>query len=94
MPLHAIWTPPIITYARRDYKAGSQNWQICQRNNQWIYFANKAGILEYNGITWNLYPFDNHSDGRSVLCAADNRRIYTGGVSEFGYLGSPVKFCV
>jgi len=83
---HGNWTPLIVTYSRSDYKAGSQNWQIAQRCNHWMYFANKAGILEFNGIEWRLYPFDNSSDGRSLLCAADNRRIYVGGVNEFGYL--------
>jgi len=80
------WTPQIVTYSRSEYKAGSQNWQIAQRCNHWMYFANKAGILEFNGIEWALYPFDNSSDGRSLLCAADNRRIYMGGINEFGYL--------
>ncbi|MCL1974510.1 MAG: hypothetical protein FWG54_06830 [Bacteroidetes bacterium] len=86
LPALGNWTPQIVTYARSEYKAGSQNWQIAQRGDHWMYFANKAGILEFNGTAWNLYPFDNSSDGRSLLCAADNRRIYVGGINEFGYL--------
>ena len=80
------WTPQIVTYSRIEYKAGSQNWQIAQRNNHWIYFANKAGILEFNGLAWTLYPFDNSADGRSLLFSADNRRLYVGSINEFGYL--------
>ncbi len=59
-----------------------------------MYFANQAGILEFNGTEWSLYPLDNNADGRSLLCAADNRRIYVGGVNEFGYLEPDAAGCL
>ena len=84
--IHANWTYPIRNYTRNDYKAGSQNWQIIQSNNQWMYFANKMGILEFNGRDWELYALNNRIDVRSLMKSEDNKRIYAGGVNEFGYL--------
>ncbi len=84
--VHANWTYPISNYTRNDYKAGSQNWQIIQHSNRWMYFANKMGILEFNGRDWELYSLNNQTDVRSLMKTEDNKRIYVGGVNEFGYL--------
>ena len=84
--VHANWTYPIHNYTRNDYKAGSQNWQIIQNSNQWMYFGNKMGILEFNGRDWELYAMNNRIDVRSLMKSEDNKRIYAGGVNEFGYL--------
>lgn len=82
----AEWTNVIINYSRNDYKAGSQNWQIIQADNQWMYFANKTGILEYNGKHWNLYSLQNNVNARSLFCSKKDNRIYVGGINEIGYL--------
>lgn len=86
LSVFAEWTNLINNYSRRDYKAGSQNWQIIQLDNHWMYFANKMGILEYNGKDWNLYPLNNNTDTRSLFYSKKEGRIYTGGIHEFGYL--------
>jgi len=49
-----------------------------------MYFANKSGVLEFNGNDWNLYTLNNRSDVRAIECSND--RIYLGGLNEFGYL--------
>ena len=84
--VHANWTYPIRNYTRNDYKAGSQNWQITQNSNQWMYFANKMGILEFNGRDWELYALNNRIDVRSLMKSENDKRIYVAGVNEFGYL--------
>ncbi len=77
----------ITNYTRNEYKAGSQNWQIMQDDvTSWMYFANKMGILEFNGLDWNLHRFNNQSEGRTLLKSTRNNRIYVAGVNEFGYL--------
>lgn len=76
----------INNYTRNDYHAGSQNWQIAQSDNHWIYFANKMGVLEFNGRDWRLYPLENNTDTRSLYYSRKDQRIYTGGINEFGYL--------
>jgi DNA-binding CsgD family transcriptional regulator len=49
-----------------------------------MYFANKSGVLEYNGNEWKLYTLNNKSDVRAIQ--RSDSMIYAGGLNEFGYL--------
>ncbi len=51
-----------------------------------MYFANKMGVLEYNGLEWRLYTLNNQTDVRSLMKSDRDKRIYVGGVNELGYL--------
>lgn len=82
----AKWGYIVNNYTRNDYQAGSQNWQITQSDNYRMYFANKTGILEFNGQDWKLYPLNTNTDARSLLYSKKDQRIYAGGINEFGYL--------
>lgn len=75
--------PPIIKYPSTVYHAGNQNWMIEQDQNQFMYFANNEGLLEYNGAEWTLYPSPNETIIRSVKVIGN--RIFTGSYMEFGY---------
>lgn len=75
--------PPIEKYSPLSYNAGNQNWMISQGKNQFIYFANNDGLLEFNGSSWNLYSSSNETIIRSVKVIQD--KIYTGCYMEFGY---------
>lgn len=75
--------PPIVNYSPATYGAANQNWMIAQDQNQFIYFANNEGLLEFNGSNWKLYPSPNETIIRSVKVIGD--RIYTGSYMEFGY---------
>lgn len=75
--------PPILNYIPKEYGAGNQNWMISQDNNQFIYFANNEGLLEFNGSSWALYPSPNETILRSVKVI--NNIIYTGCYMEFGF---------
>jgi AraC family transcriptional regulator, chitin signaling transcriptional activator len=75
--------PPIITYKTSDYHAGNQNWKISQDTNNYLYFANNEGLLEFNGSDWTLYPSPNETIIRSVK-VIDNK-IFTGCYMEFGF---------
>ncbi len=64
--------------------AESQNWSITRAQNGYIYAANNAGLLEYDGVEWNFYPSPSGNVIRSV--AVDGQgRIYTSGYREIGY---------
>ena len=84
--IHAQWSYPVINFSRNDYKAGAQNWQIRQGPNGWIYVANSNGLLEYDGKAWNTYAMPN-DNVRSMLIIPQ-KRIYVGGIDEFGYYES------
>lgn len=75
--------PPIINYSPSVYKAGNQNWMISQDKNQFVYFANNDGLLEFNGSKWSLYNSPNETIIRSVKVIGD--KIFTGCYMEFGY---------
>lgn len=75
--------PPIVKYPPNVYAAGNQNWMISQDQNQFVFFANNDGLLEYNGSSWQLYPSPNETILRSVQVIGN--KIYTGGYMEFGF---------
>ncbi|WP_298392652.1 triple tyrosine motif-containing protein [Flavobacterium sp.] len=75
--------PPIVKYHPNEYAAGNQNWMISQDSNQFLFFANNEGLLEFNGSAWTLYPSPNETIIRSVKCIND--KIYTGSYMDFGY---------
>lgn len=75
--------PPIVNYTANTYGGGNQNWMISQDKNQFVFFANNNGLLEFNGSSWKLYPSPNETIMRSVKVIGD--KIYTGCYMEFGY---------
>ncbi len=75
--------PPIVKYSPQTYGAGNQNWMISQGQNQFVYFANNDGLLEFNGSHWQLYPSPNETIIRSVKVIGD--KIFTGSYMEFGF---------
>jgi ligand-binding sensor domain-containing protein/DNA-binding CsgD family transcriptional regulator len=75
--------PPIVKYSSSVYGAGNQNWMISQDDQNYLYFANNDGLLEYNGTTWQLYPAPNETIIRSVKVIGT--KIYTGCYMNFGY---------
>jgi len=83
--LHAFAqeVPPINIFTSQDYGAEDQNWAITQGSDDFIYVANNAGLLEYNGAVWNLYKSPKDVILRSVRSVKN--RVYTGGYMEFGY---------
>jgi AraC family chitin signaling transcriptional activator len=75
--------PPIVKYNSTTYGAGNQNWMISQDKNNFIYFANNDGLLEFNGSNWQLYPSPNETIVRSVKVIGN--KVYTGCYMEFGF---------
>lgn len=76
--------PFVKNFSRDTYKAGTQNWDMAQYNNNVMYFANNNGLLEFDGKNWKCYPIKNTTNVRSVLYDGE-KRIYAGAFNEFGY---------
>ncbi|HEY3388089.1 MAG TPA: regulator, partial [Prolixibacteraceae bacterium] len=76
--------PVVKNYSKTDYNADNQNWSVAEDSAGIIYFANSKGLLEFDGISWKLYPSPN---GNILRCVAidKNNRIYTSGYRELGY---------
>ena len=93
LPVYAqvksIGLPKIINYKKSDYFGGAQNWDMAQAKNGNLYFANTAGLLQFNGTSWNKYSIPNVTV-RS-LKVDKNDRIYVGGYNEFGFFEANKK---
>ena len=48
--------PFIKNYSSNEYKAHEQNFDIIQNDDGIMYFANFAGILEFDGSVWTKIP--------------------------------------
>ena len=79
-----IGIPPITNFYKKDYQAGTQTWDITQDKNGVLYFANNQGLLEFDGVNWNIYPVSNQTIVRSVKIDTDGK-IYVGAQNELGY---------
>ncbi len=93
LPLHGqnlnLGTPPIRNFSKKNYRAGTQTWDMAQDERGVMYFANNQGLLEFDGNNWRLFPLANNTIVRSV-CIGKDKRIYVGGQGDFGYF-SPNK---
>lgn len=81
--LAAGFVPVVSNYSPFDYGAGLQNWDISQDTEGLMFFGNNAGLLSFDGYTWNLTRMPSGQKARS--CMARGRRIYVGSYQEFGY---------
>ena len=79
-----IGTPEIINYSRKQYNAGTQNWDITQDHNGIMYIANNDGLLTFDGSFWRKYTLPDRTHIRTVK-AASQGKIYIGGQDNIGY---------
>lgn len=85
LSVFAGWNSFIVNFDKNLYGKGTQTWQIAPYDDKWVYFANKNGMLQFDGNVWSVFPMNNASDVRSVLASATQKKIYVGGINEFGY---------
>jgi len=85
--IKSVGIPFIRSFSKREYKGGTQNWNMVQTSNGLMYFANNDGVLEFDGNSWRLITMPNNSVVRSL--AVDSlQRVYVGAYNELGYLKS------
>lgn len=65
----------------------NQNFAAIQGNNGTMYFANKKGVLTYDGVSWELIPTLNSP---YALEQDQKGTIYVGCRDNFGYLNKEV----
>lgn len=77
---------PIITktYTKDVHQGDAQIFDIAQGPNGLMYFANKIGLLEYDGVRWQTIKIMDGKEVRSVACSENN--IYIGGKGFMGCL--------
>lgn len=75
--------PPIQIFSPQQTDLGNQNWMISQGADRTLLFGNNKGLVQYDGVHWELYPTADNSIMRSVKAIED--RVYSGNYMDFGY---------
>lgn len=75
--------PQIVNIYRERYHADNKNWSVGQDERGIMYFGNDIGLLEFDGIEWNLNRIPNSLTARSIAVLSHNT-IFTGSYEEFG----------
>lgn len=75
---------PILSGFSQSRNIENQNWALCQDENQIMLFANRKGILTFDGEEWinirmPVVPY-------SLQKNPEDNRIYLGGDNHFGYI--------
>ncbi|MCM4157206.1 LuxR C-terminal-related transcriptional regulator [Gramella sp. AN32] len=77
------FVPPIQNFSPAVYNGATQNWDITQADNGFIYSANNQGLLIFDGLSWQLKSLKGNAIIRSVY--AFQNKIFTGSFKEFGF---------
>jgi serine phosphatase RsbU (regulator of sigma subunit) len=81
-----IGSPYIKNYTSKDFPANNQNWSIINDTSGVMYFGNTNGILEFDGIKWNLVKTPKKSAVRALDIDIKTNTVYVGAANDFGYL--------
>ncbi len=75
---------PYITHFRESKEIESQNWSVCQDEQNVMLFANRKGIMRFDGQNWDLLkiPHIPFALGKNPI---DNK-VYVGANNNYGYL--------
>ena len=76
---------PVYNFSSKTYNAQEQNLAITKDKRGLMYFANRAGILEYDGVSWRLILLDDEKMPRS-LATDDHGKVFVGSENDIGYL--------
>ncbi len=82
--IFAQLTPRVVHFDKEQYGAHSQNWMIAQSSDGKMYFGNTEGLLQYDGLKWELFQMPHQQPVRSVACDSLGN-IFTGAFGELGY---------
>lgn len=59
-------------------------WEIREENGM-IFIATNDGLVQFDGIWAELFPFKNRRQARSLNIYEEENQVLIGGISEFGY---------
>lgn len=79
----------LLTNFKESSEIENQNWAICQDDNNVMLFANRRGILTFDGKIWNSIPIPTIP--YSLKYNPQERKVYVGGDNNYGYLARDEK---
>ena len=83
-----IGRPFITNYSYQDYESHPTNWWALEDKDGIMYFANNDGLLQYDGVNWNLIDTDT---GVRCMVYDDQGVMHVGGGNDFGYMKPNAK---
>lgn len=88
--IKSVGVPEIVNISRNEYGGDGQSWDIIDDEQGNLYLGNNAGVLKFDGETWQLFAVDNKSIVRSLAKGPDGK-IYVGAYNEIGVLEKSSK---
>ena len=83
--IYQAGTPFITYYGPEEYQAHNQNFGLCFDDRNFLYLANFAGAIEYDGHNWQL--FETLAGTRvTAIAYAPNQGVFVGGMGEAGII--------
>jgi serine phosphatase RsbU (regulator of sigma subunit) len=75
---------PLLTHFREKSDIEDQSWAITQDDNKIMLFANRKGILSFDGEEWsqNRFRITPFAMSRNPV----NNKVYIGGENDYGYI--------
>ena len=75
---------PLLTNFKESSELENQSWAICQDDNNVMLFANRRGILTFDGQGWSFIPIPTIP--YSLKYNQAERKVFVGGYNNYGYL--------
>ena len=80
---------PLLTNFKESSEIENQSWAVCQDDNNVMLFANRRGILTFDGQSWNFIPIP--AIPYSLKYNPIEKKVYVGGDNNYGYLSRDDK---
>ncbi len=72
--------------------ATAKAWKIATFDDGWVFFATQDGLLQFDNSMVRMFPLNNRYSSRGVFMDEKKKRLYVGGINEFGYyISDPEK---
>ena len=75
---------PLLTNFKESNEIENQNWAVCQDDNNVMLFANRRGILTFDGQAWSFIQLP--AIPYSLKYNPVEKRVYVGGENNYGYI--------
>ena len=71
-------------FSPRDYGGSTGNWAVVQDHRGVVFVGNNDGVLEYDGVSWQLHSLPGRVPVRS-LALDEEGRLWVGAENDLGY---------
>jgi len=82
---------PLLTNFKESTEIENQSWAICQDDNNVMLFANRRGILTFDGQGWNFIPIPTIP--YSLKYSSRERKVYVGVIIIMDIWPGMIRVC-